>query len=391
MSSPPSFSFSERVGLLLLAETSAVSACAILGLLSYIAYSAVSITRGSPRRWRIEGPAEVYFLNQLAWDLVQATGGLMNIKWAVDASVHSGPFCSAQGAVKQASDVGSALSSLIISIYTLRTLCFMKVVHHNKISETEKERERKNRLRRSLFVVACLWAAIGLLLIINMAVNGLYHFYSPTGFWCWIHPEYSIQRTAADFAFMWITTVFNIIIYGLLFLYFRGYITTNEGHIHISCTPKPINVLGPLKQACGLLFYPLVYTLTILPLSIVRYSAFAHHHIPQAATIFVDTIYLSSGLLNVLLFSFTRPFLLPHDPPKPYSDLKTLHHISIVGASSYEISIEGASTLSSGVPCPSPAHHQRQPNSAGDGVLHGAEIPLREMSRRNRSSESLGQ
>jgi hypothetical protein len=37
-------------------------------------YSAVSIIRGSPRRWRIEGPAEVYFLNQLAWDLVQATG-----------------------------------------------------------------------------------------------------------------------------------------------------------------------------------------------------------------------------------------------------------------------------------------------------------------------------
>ena len=28
-------------------------------------------------------------------------------------------------------------------------------------------------------------------------------------------------------------------------------------------------------------------------------------------------IYLSSGLLNVLLFSITRPFLLPHDLPKP--------------------------------------------------------------------------
>lgn len=92
------FTFGERVGLVLLAETSAVSACAISGLLSYIAvsygpclhrdrdvnrlvtsfpkYSAVCITPGSSRRWRLGGPAEVYFLNQLAWDLVQAIGEL---------------------------------------------------------------------------------------------------------------------------------------------------------------------------------------------------------------------------------------------------------------------------------------------------------------------------
>ena len=111
--------------MLLIAETSAVSACAIIGLLSYIAvcvsdaphqleddsstelcfqkYSAVTIKRGSSRRWSFGGPAEVYFLNQLAWDLVQATGelydsgdwlcsltkivppgGLMDIKWSMD-------------------------------------------------------------------------------------------------------------------------------------------------------------------------------------------------------------------------------------------------------------------------------------------------------------------
>ncbi|KAI0247495.1 hypothetical protein BJV78DRAFT_911236 [Lactifluus subvellereus] len=114
MSLPASpFTFGERVGLVLLAEASGISACAIIGLLSYIAYSAVCITRGSSRRWRLGGPAEVYFLNQLGWDLVQAAGGLMNIKWVVDASVQPGAFCSAQGAVKQMSDTGSALSTLV--------------------------------------------------------------------------------------------------------------------------------------------------------------------------------------------------------------------------------------------------------------------------------------
>lgn len=53
----------------------------------------------------------------------------------------------------------------------------------------------------------------------------------------------------------------------------------------------------------------------ILPLSIARYSTFAHHHVANAVIIVVDIIYLSNGLFNVLLFSITRPFLLPHDLP----------------------------------------------------------------------------
>lgn len=37
-------------------------------------YSAVRILPGSTRRWKVGGPTEVYFLNQLGWDLVLATG-----------------------------------------------------------------------------------------------------------------------------------------------------------------------------------------------------------------------------------------------------------------------------------------------------------------------------
>jgi hypothetical protein len=93
-SSASSFTSSENVGLFLLAGTSGVSATTIIGLLSYIAvsfiplgfqnvcrrtglfskYSAVCVRPGSSRRWRIGGPTEVYFLNQLGWDLVQASG-----------------------------------------------------------------------------------------------------------------------------------------------------------------------------------------------------------------------------------------------------------------------------------------------------------------------------
>jgi hypothetical protein len=57
----------------------------------------------------------------------------------------------------------------------------------------------------------------------------------------------------------------------------------------------------------------------ILPVSSVRYRTFAHRHVPNGVLFFVDVIYLSNGLFNVLLFSITRPFLLPHDPPTSHS------------------------------------------------------------------------
>jgi len=49
-------------------------------------------------------------------------------------------------------------------------------------------------------------------------------------------------------------------------------------------------------------------------LSIARYRTFAGHEVPFDVTIFVDCIYLSNGLFNVILFSLTRPYLLPHNP-----------------------------------------------------------------------------
>lgn len=63
----------------------------------------------------------------------------------------------------------------IISIYTLRTLCFSRVID-------EEEKARKKSLRRSFIVVACLWSAVGLMAAVNIAANGAHRFYSPAGY-----------------------------------------------------------------------------------------------------------------------------------------------------------------------------------------------------------------
>ena len=57
--------------------------------------------------------------------------------------------------------------------------------------------------------------------------------------------------------------------------------------------------------------YPAVYTLTILPIAIVRFRAFHDEHVPFAYTVVADVLFVCSGFFNVCLFGFTRPALMP--------------------------------------------------------------------------------
>ena len=72
----------------------------------------------------------------------------------------------------------------IISLYTLRVVCFWRVGDSDK--ETGFTREnvpvRKRSLFHSLAVVACLWCFLGLLVIVNVVVDGVQQFYGPTGY-----------------------------------------------------------------------------------------------------------------------------------------------------------------------------------------------------------------
>jgi hypothetical protein len=53
-----------------------------------------------------------------------------------------------------------------------------------------------------------------------------------------------------------------------------------------------------------------------MPQSVVRFIQFAHPENPPpfAASAFAAVTFASSGLLNTVLYAYTRPSLLPHDP-----------------------------------------------------------------------------
>ncbi|KAH9079687.1 hypothetical protein EDB83DRAFT_2671293 [Lactarius deliciosus] len=304
MSTPDTFG--HRIGVFILAEISAVSACAVTFLLAYIAYSAISIRSSARRRWKIESPVHLFLLNQLVFDLIQALGGLMNMKWAFDGTVHRGSFCTAQGLIKQLADVGTALSAGNVAIYTFSTLIFRLKPDTNMF--------------RGFLIVAGIWISIILNVAINVGINGASRFYGPTGPWCFIVAEFQIQITVGDFMWMWISAFSSLLAYLAVFLVLKGFVTV-EGwrvrwtwtHVQESRDIPPSHTL-----AYKMLAYPIIYIITVLPLAATRYSFFINGHTPPfGVTVFADGLYLASGLFNVLLYAYTRPFLLPHGSDSP--------------------------------------------------------------------------
>jgi hypothetical protein len=63
----------------------------------------------------------------------------------------------------------------------------------------------------------------------------------------------------------------------------------------------------------------------VLPLAAARYNDFAKDDTPFGVVVLADGFYLSSGFLNVLLYRYTRPYLLPHRIDS-LDDQSILHH-----------------------------------------------------------------
>jgi hypothetical protein len=49
----------------------------------------------------------------LVFDLLQAIGGTLNIRWAHNGLVTTGPYCTAQGIVEQIGELGVALIIIV--------------------------------------------------------------------------------------------------------------------------------------------------------------------------------------------------------------------------------------------------------------------------------------
>jgi len=140
--------------------------------------------------------------------------------------------------------------------------------------------------------------------------------YGISSYWCWISPIYLTERYTTDYLFMMVTAVLCFILYSLVFFGLRGNISVSGGYkIHFHRRPerrmsraidgKPVES-DVTRVARHMLWYPLVYTILVLPVATARLSTFSSVSVPFPVTIFTVALFMLHGFLNTLLFCTTR-------------------------------------------------------------------------------------
>ncbi|KDR79579.1 hypothetical protein GALMADRAFT_137377 [Galerina marginata CBS 339.88] len=294
----------QSVGLTIVAEASLASLLAVLYVFVIISRNVAWRVRNSPtNRWQVfYTPMDLLMFSLFSADLLQAIGGVMNLKWINDGKVQVGDFCSAQGILKQLGETGVAITTLLITLYTFLGIWLGKAIRSMKITRA---------------VLSAAWLCIVLVVITGNAVNrgpNRMPFISPTPYWCWIGQSYIHWRIWGEYFWLWITLGFSIVAYVPLWLWSRGNIILDDHSWwkftlqHADMDADPV-LRGLRRRSLMMLAYPFAYCISTLPLSIVRWIGFVEgpSNISSTATLIVDTMFNLSGTFNVVLLLTTRP------------------------------------------------------------------------------------
>jgi len=221
--------------------------------------------------------------------------------------VYRGQFCTAQGAIYQLGETTVALVTLIIAVHTFSTVWWGRGV--------------KSCLTAAI-IVGIAWLFVSLYVGIGIGVNNAQGYYiTPTPYWCWIGPEHYLkEKITGEYMWFWLTLGLSLTFYVPLFFWSLGNITIDQHKwwkfsVHRSRDSHDDDNDDRRRHAVKLIIYPVIYSILIIPLSIVRFIEFHQQdkhqdHVPTAWVFFSYSVYLLSGILNVLLFILTRRGLL---------------------------------------------------------------------------------
>ncbi|KAH9025443.1 hypothetical protein EDB85DRAFT_2075039 [Lactarius pseudohatsudake] len=285
----------QSIGLALTAEASFLSLAAVIIVLVLIGRNVLRYRRALPNGgWKLlRVPADIYMLSLFVYGILEAFGGILDVRWAHNGIVTVGPYCTAQGIIQQSGELGVALITLILTVHTF-------VVALWKVGIGARHFAFGMVALASLFVA--LWVGIG---------NGIHkNLETPTPYWCWIGPEYGAERLAGEYIWLWIALFASVIMYIPLYFWMKGRLSVHPDKWY----------KFRLHAAHEFLSYPLAYSFVVLPVSIARWLVFSNKKVPSAAAFFAVSMFNLSGAINVLIFLMVRPGLLLFPPPEEFSE-----------------------------------------------------------------------
>ncbi|KAJ7484274.1 hypothetical protein FB451DRAFT_1392840 [Mycena latifolia] len=244
-----------------------------------------------------------YFRSLLLANAVQAFGTALNLKWAAEGGVTPGAFCSAQGGIKQAGNVATALWTFVLALH-LFNLLFL-------------------RLRTPDVGFWCTiaggWAAVVFIVVIGpiaiqTPAKGPY--FGISGAWCWITSNYPKEQIFLEYFLEYVAAVLCFVLYTLIILRMRGNLVCQDGKWTLRFLPpgeswqlalrRDLIDSSMLQSKRWSGIQQVIYTFLILPITIARLSQFAGANVPFGATVVTDVIFNLTGFANVLLLIATR-------------------------------------------------------------------------------------
>jgi len=317
----------QSIGLVLVAEASFLSFCAVIFIFILITRN-LHYRKNGDRRKLLETPSDIYMLSLFSYDILQAVGGILNVRWAHDGTVTTGPYCTAQGILKQSGELGVALITLILAVHTFMTALW-------------QVGSKAHCFAFCIVALTCLF--VGLWVGIGNGIYNLKDYETPTPFWCWIGPKYNGERLAGEYIWLWVALLTSGVTYFPLHLWMKGRLSVDDEKWYKFRLEKPNQEsdveYSQRRATLGLLLYPLAYSVVVIPLSISRWIQFSHksnlNHksVPSAVIFFCDALFNLSGAINVLLFLIVRPHLLlfphPEELREPQVEAASSHNSAI--------------------------------------------------------------
>ncbi|TBU23649.1 hypothetical protein BD311DRAFT_703548 [Dichomitus squalens] len=248
-----------------------------------------------------------FFVSLLVANVLQAIGTIINSKWVNDRNVVAGHLCTAQGGIKQAGNVGMALWSFALALHVFMLLFKRRVALTAVLSWV--------LLGVGWFLVAFV-VAIGPLAIQTRA-RGSY--FGPSGFWCWITDDYPLEQLYLEYFFEFVSAALSFVLYTAVLLRVRGNLVRTSGKWTLRFVPhgerwrlairRDIVDSTMMQVATRMVWYPVAYTILLLPVTIARFYSFSGHDVSFRVMIFSDFVFNLQGVVNVVLLLATRRFV----------------------------------------------------------------------------------
>ncbi|KAF8335707.1 uncharacterized protein EI90DRAFT_245435 [Cantharellus anzutake] len=274
--------FPLRAGVLLI---SAIGLLAFVLASSLLLYSMIQVWKKCRRKDTMASsikpgfqPISVLFLCAIFTDVIHGTSNILSIRWAFAGEVTEGPYCTAQGVLRQIGSMGVALYSTAIAVLT-----YLQVLHS----------ERLGARGAKVFVAASICFITGFItLIIAIPVAVIHPYFGDVGMWCGIMTNHRRLRIVSGSVPPSLAVPVTVLVYGMV-----AYKWACQASFDTNRTMK--------RDAIAMGWYPIAYLIVAGPQGVASFIQRPGIQSPVALLIFPQALYASWGALNVILWFCT--------------------------------------------------------------------------------------